>query len=135
VVYEICEQICQFLIESLLQIEEGNLSVSPVKTPILKNLKPLNSTETKKPSKLESIFTLLNLFCKISPQLLVSHAETLQPYLKSQVFDELYCFSFVFLRSILFVLFCMFPFAFKDEEMILLIIITSNHLCLFSPFS
>jgi cohesin loading factor subunit SCC2 len=83
-IYHICEQMCDCLMELLLQIDEGVPSSSSTKVPSLKSATLSNNVEENGPSKLGSIFTLLNLFCKVSPQLLVSHAETLQPYLKSQ---------------------------------------------------
>lgn len=97
---------CQCLVESLLQIDEGNLSTSPIKVPPLTTATSHSKIEKKKPSKVESIFILLNLFCKVSPHLLVSHAETLQPYLKTQVFT-----NFRFLRMI-----CVIYSSFQREE-------------------
>ena len=66
-----CTQIVDCLIENVLRLEETNL-----------NSEPDNSEQKRGSSqRLVACLMTLHLFAKIRPQLLVSHAITLQPYL------------------------------------------------------
>lgn len=69
-----CQQIVDCLVESVLRIEESNLSSG--EGPRAKSLGSSN--------RIVACLTTLYLFAKIRPQLLVEHVQTLQPYLQVQ---------------------------------------------------
>ncbi|KAJ8678892.1 hypothetical protein QAD02_014679 [Eretmocerus hayati] len=70
-----CSQIVDCLIENVLRLEETNL-------PEIESLEDRASNQKRGSSqRLVACLTTLYLFAKIRPQLLMSHAITLQPYL------------------------------------------------------
>lgn len=67
-------KICDSIVEQLLRIDEENAAKSPKKADPTK----------KEPSRLVVYITALSLVGQASPVSLISHVETLEPYLKSQ---------------------------------------------------
>ncbi len=74
-----CQQIVDCLVETVLRFEENSIREKAAEAAQQQQQQSLGSSK-----RIVACLTTLYLFAKIRPQLLVEHAQTLQPYLQVQ---------------------------------------------------